>query len=191
MVGAEKLILMATIGSSHGLNGGLYVNSYANDPMELERYTLYSNDGREFSISEVYEHNKRYIVFFDGINDRTAAEKLRNLDLYVNREDFKDEELEEDEFFHADLERMETFDIKGKYWGNICGIYDFGAGTIIEIKSDNVEKKFLIPFTKEAVLNVNMKENKILIDPIAAGLNCIETQDKNIKAKQDLSKNKT
>ncbi|KGB27374.1 16S rRNA processing protein RimM [Candidatus Liberibacter solanacearum] len=178
MVKSEKLVLIATIGTTHGLKGEVYVNSYASNPMDLGRYILYSDDAKEFKILYIYQNNKRLIATFDGIYDIHSAEKLRHLKLYARRQDFKDEELEEDEFFNADLEELETFDLQGKYWGKICGIYDFGAGAVLEFK-DSKEKKFLIPFTKSTVLSVNLKENKILIDSVSAGLDCMTKKDKN------------
>ncbi|ACT57186.1 ribosome maturation factor RimM [Candidatus Liberibacter asiaticus] len=170
MVKLDKLVLMATIGTTHGLNGEVYIDSYANNPIDLNRYVLYSNDNRELRILKMYRKNKRFIATFSGIDNIHSASELRDLKLYAKRQDFKDEELEEDEFFNTDLEEMETFDRQGKYWGQVCGVYNFGAGSILEIKN-TMEKTFLIPFTKFAVLEVNLQENKILIDPIAAGLN--------------------
>ncbi|MBL0848648.1 MAG: ribosome maturation factor RimM [Candidatus Liberibacter ctenarytainae] len=181
MTKLEKPVLIATIGKPHGLRGELYINSYTRNPMELSCYDiLYSNDEREFRILDLYKKNKRFIILFDGINDRHAAENLHNLDLYVQRQDFPDEELEEDEFFHTDLEGMKTFDSQDKYWGTVCGIYDFGAGTVLELENDSLQKKFMIPFTKCAVLDINMEENRILIDPVVSGLHSMTKKDKKI-----------
>ncbi|WP_244668507.1 ribosome maturation factor RimM [Candidatus Liberibacter africanus] len=169
---------MATVGKTHGLKGEVYIDSYANDPMDLDCYDLYSDNNREIKILKMYRKQKRFIATLYGIDNVHSASKLHNLKLYAKRQDFKDEELEEDEFFNADLEEMETFDCNGKHWGKVCGIYNFGAGSVIEIKSDT-NKLFMIPFTKSAVLNINMKENKILIDPISAGLDNINIKDHN------------
>ncbi|MBY7649164.1 MAG: 16S rRNA processing protein RimM [Candidatus Liberibacter europaeus] len=186
MADPEKLVLMATIRTAHGLKGELNVTSYASNPVELNRYgILYSDDGREFKILKIYKKTKRVIVLFDGISNRNDAEKLRNLNLYVKRQSFKDEELKEDEFFHADLEGMKIFDATGKYWGAICGIYDFGAGTVIELCGDTLKKKFMLPFTKTAVLDIDMNENKMLIDPIAAGLYDMNMKKNNIESQSD------
>ncbi|MEG8098937.1 ribosome maturation factor RimM [Candidatus Liberibacter brunswickensis] len=173
MIKLDKMILMATIGKTHGLKGEVYINSYANNPMELSRYSLYSNYNREIKILKMYRQKERLIVALDGIDDVNSASNLRNLKLYAKRKDFKDEELEDDEFFNADLEEMETFDLQGRYYGKVCAIYNFGAGSMLEIKN-SADKTYMIPFNKCAILNVDIQNNKILIDKIAAGVDNID-----------------
>ncbi|MBA5723945.1 ribosome maturation factor RimM [Candidatus Liberibacter sp.] len=171
MVKLEKLVLMATIGAPHGVKGELYVKSYASDPANLGRYgSLYSDDGRKFTIQHIYEKSGKTIILFDGINNRDIAKELHKLELYIKRRDFYDEELEEDEFFYADLEGLKTFDLQGKYWGTVSGVYDFGAGTVLELYLDSNERNVMIPFIKAVIPNINIEDNKLLFDPIAAGL---------------------
>jgi 16S rRNA processing protein RimM len=164
------LVLMATIGGAQGLRGEVRVKSYTEDPMAIGQYgTLYDVDGNPFEVLDARAHKNMAVMRFRGINDRTAAEKLNGKDLYVDRDTLDDEDLDEDEFFYADLEGLEARDAEGKSWGTVTAIFDFGAGDILEL-TEKGKRAQLIPFSEASVLEIDFEGGTILIDPIAAGL---------------------
>ncbi|MGK6313330.1 ribosome maturation factor RimM [Neorhizobium sp. DT-125] len=171
----ENPVLMATIGAAQGLRGEVRVRSYTADPTALGDYgNLHSEDGRVFEILEIREAKNVAIVRFRGINDRNAAEALNGLELFIERDNLPDEELEDDEFYYADLEGLEAIDQDGKSYGTVSAVYDFGAGDLLELKGPG-RRPALIPFSEAAVLEIDLEGGKILIDPQAAGLT--ETPD--------------
>lgn len=175
MTKLENPVLMATIGAAQGLRGEVRVRSYTADPTALGDYGhLRSEDGRVFEILEIREAKNMAIVRFRGINDRNAAEALNGLELFIERDNLPDEELEEDEFYYADLEGLEAVDEAGKSYGTVSAVYDFGAGDLLELKGPG-RRPALIPFSEAAVLEIDLENGKILIDPQAAGL--IENPD--------------
>lgn len=166
----ENPILMATIGAAQGLRGEVRVRSFTADPAALGEYGhLYADDGRVFEILEIREAKNVVIVRFRGVNDRNAAEALNGLELFVERDNLPDEELDEDEFFYADLEGLEAVDAEGKSYGTVTAVFDFGAGDLLELKGPG-RRPALIPFSETAVLEIDLEAGKILIDPQAAGL---------------------
>lgn len=166
----QNPILMATIGAAQGLRGEVRVRSYTADPVALGDYgKLHSTDGREFEILEIREAKTVVIVRFRGINDRNAAEALNGLELFIERENLPDDELDDDEFYYADLEGLEAVDDTGKSYGTVSGVYDFGAGDLLELKGPG-RRPTLIPFSEAAVLKIDLEGGRILIDPQAAGL---------------------
>jgi 16S rRNA processing protein RimM len=170
MAKLENPILMATIGAAQGLRGEVRVSAYTEDPMALGDYGhLHAMDGRTFEILEIREAKNVVIVRFRGVNDRTQAEGLKGLELFVERDNLPDEELEEDEFFYADLEGLEAVDAEGKSYGHVSGVYDFGAGDLLELKGPG-RRPTLIPFSEAAVLEIDLEQGRILVDPLAAGL---------------------
>lgn len=92
----------------------------------------------------------------------------------MERENLPDEELDDDEFFYADLEGLEVIDAEGKSYGNVSAVFDFGAGDLLELKGPG-KRPVLIPFSEAAVLEIDLDGGKMLIDPIAAGL--VDTGD--------------
>ncbi|CDZ67200.1 ribosome maturation factor RimM [Neorhizobium galegae] len=170
MTKLENPILMATIGAAQGLRGEVRVRTYTADPTALGEYgNLHSEDGRIFEILEIREAKNIAIVRFRGINDRNAAEALAGLELFIERDNLPDDELEEDEFYYADLEGLEAVDQDGKSYGTVSAVYDFGAGDLLELKGPG-RRPALIPFSEAAVLEIDLEGGKIVIDPQAAGL---------------------
>lgn len=166
----ESPILMATIGAAQGVRGEVRVRSYTDEPMELGEYgRLQAADGREFEILEIRQAKSCVVVRFRGVNDRTAAEALNGTELFVEREVLPDEELEEDEFFYADLEGLEAIDGEGTSYGTVTGIYDFGGGDLLELKGPG-RRPVVIPFSEAAVLEIDFQNARIIVDPVAAGL---------------------
>jgi 16S rRNA processing protein RimM len=170
MTKLENPVLMATIGAAQGLRGEVRVRTYTADATALGDYgNLHSEDGRVFEILEIREAKNIAIVRFRGVNDRNAAEALAGLELFIERDNLPDDELEEDEFYYADLEGLEAVDEEGKSYGTVSAVYDFGAGDLLELKGPG-RRPALIPFSEAAVLEIDLEGGKILIDPQAAGL---------------------
>lgn len=135
MAKLENPILMAKIGGAQGLRGEVRVSTYTDDPMALGDYgNLVTADGRVFEILEVREGKNVVVVRFRGINDRNAAESLNGLELFIERDNLPDDELDDDEFYYADLEGLEAVDSEGKSYGAVSAVYDFGAGDLLELK---------------------------------------------------------
>ncbi|MFB2606101.1 ribosome maturation factor RimM, partial [Rhizobium phaseoli] len=98
-----------------------------------------------------------------------AAEALNGLELYIERDNLPDEELEDDEFYYADLEGLEARDDQGVSYGTVTGVFDFGAGDLLELKGPG-KRPVLIPFSEASVLEIDLEAGTLLIDPLAAGL---------------------
>jgi len=151
---------MAVIGRPHGIRGLVRVTSYADD---LAQYRPLSDDkGRDFvlrrrgdGIAEVAE-----LVGADEVKvaDRTAAEKLINVRLYVDRAQLP--EPEEDEFYLADLIGLAAFDGSGAKLGLITAVHDYGAGASLEIAG---ETSTIVPFTRACVPEVDVAAGRITV----------------------------
>ena len=163
-------VLMGAVGAAQGIRGEVRVKSYTEDPMAIGAYhRLFTADGRDLEILDVRPGRNAVIMRFLGINDRNAAEALRGVELFVDRSSLPDEELEEEEFFYADLEGLEAVDREGRIYGVVSGIFDFGGGDLLELKGPGL-RPTLIPFSEVAVLEIDLEGGVIVVDPVAAGL---------------------
>lgn len=170
MTTLKNPVLMATVGAAQGLRGEVRVRAYTADPVALGDYgNLRSLDGRVFEILEIREAKNVVVVRFRGINDRNAAEALNGVDLYIERDALPDGGLDDDEFYYADLEGLDVYDGAGKHYGAVSAVFDFGAGDLLEIKGPG-KRPVLIPFSETAVLEIDLESGRLLIDPVAAGL---------------------
>lgn len=166
----ENPVLIATVGAAQGLRGEVRMKPYTEDPLAVAEYGhLHAADGRVFEVLDIREAKNVVVVRFRGVNDRNAAEALNGLDLYIDRSNLPDEELDEDEFYFADLEGLEAVDAEGRSYGQVSAVFDFGAGDLLELKGQG-RRPTLIPFSEAAVLEIDLEARKILVDPIAAGL---------------------
>ncbi|MBC2883880.1 ribosome maturation factor RimM [Ochrobactrum sp. CM-21-5] len=166
----ENPVQLAVIGAAHGTRGEVRVKTFTGDPLAVADYgLLYDAQGKSYEILEARPSKTVVVVRFKGINDRNAAEALNGIELYIDRSQLPDEELDEDEFFHTDLIGLEAIGTDGKSYGVISAMFDFGGGDLIEL-SQKGRRPMLIPFTEAAVPEVDFDKGIVLVEPHAAGL---------------------
>lgn len=170
-----KDVRMAVIGAPHGVRGELRVKSFTADPLAIGDYgPLHDAEGRLYEVLDVRPAKTVVVVRFKGVTTREQAEALNGVELLVARDALPDEDLEEDEFFHADLVGLEVRDGDGKTLGKVTALQDFGGGDLLEITLGG-RKGVLIPFTMAAVPVVDVAGGFVTIEPVAAGL--VDTGD--------------
>jgi 16S rRNA processing protein RimM len=165
----ENPVLMAVIGAAHGIKGEVRVKTFTDDPLALANYSpLVAKDGRVFEIAAIRPQGTVVVARLKGVGDRNAAEALNGTELFVERAALPDE-LDEEEFYHADLVGMDVEDEHGERIGTVSAIQNFGAGDILELKGSGLNGA-LVPFTRAAVPVVDVARRTIRIDTVAAGL---------------------
>jgi 16S rRNA processing protein RimM len=167
---------MAVVGAAHGIRGEVRVRSFTADAAALGAYgPLHDENGRAFEVVSVRPAKEVSIVRFKDVATREAAEALNGVALFVNRSALP-ADLEEEEFYHADLIGLAVRDEKGAEIGTVAAIHDFGAGDILEVKRKGGPSA-MIPFTRAAVPEVAPAKGFIRIDSLAAGLAEDEDED--------------
>lgn len=162
MSGDETRIVMASVGGPHGVRGAVKLTVFAEDPMGLRRYNPFAaSDGRSLKLISVKPIGKSIVATIDGIADRDAAEALRGLTLSVPRNRLP--RPDEDEFYHVDLIGLAAVLTDGTPVGTVAGVFDFGAGDVLELRGD---KTVLVPFTRDVVPVVDVAAGRVVIDPI-------------------------
>jgi 16S rRNA processing protein RimM len=169
MAKLQNPVLMAVIGAAHGIRGELRVKTFTADPLALGDYgPLSARDGRVFEVAGIRPQGNVVVVRFEGVGDRNTAEALTGTELFIDRSALPGE-LEEEEFYHADLVGMTVLDENGMEIGKVSAVQNHGAGDILEIKGPGLDA-VLVPFTKAAAPSVDIASRRIRIDTIAAGL---------------------
>lgn len=154
MAQSEK-ILLGRIGAAHGIKGEVLVASFAEDPSNIAAYGPLSDRSgtRNYDLKVVRVTPKGVLVRIKGISDRTAAEALRGIELYVDRN--KLPEPTDDEFYHSDLIGLTAINSDGTKIGTIIAIENYGAGDLVEIRLDGSTKTELIPFSDAFVKSID------------------------------------
>lgn len=159
----DKRICIGAIVGVHGIKGEVKVKSFTEPDTNVDKYGVVENKNgnRTFEL-KVVGHSKELLrVKIKGVDDRTAAEALIGNGFYINREVLPELE-DEDEFYEADLVGLEVRQ-NDQVIGTVAGLYNFGAGEIIEIKLKSTGKLEMIPFTKAYVPDIKVSEGYITV----------------------------
>jgi 16S rRNA processing protein RimM len=160
---ASARILLGRIAGAHGLRGEVLIHSFAELPESLAAYGPLTDaaGGKTFTILRVKPTPKGVVARLAGIGDRTAAEALKGVELYVLRARLP--RPAEDEFYHADLIGLLAVDPEGRPFGRIAAIHNFGAGDLIEIALAGSAKTELVPFTEATVPSLDVSAGRAVI----------------------------
>jgi len=196
----DRLILMAIIGRAQGLNGQMRLQFFGESPELLADYgCFYGADGAEYQLASLSFSGGAPVAAFKGIIDRSQAERLAGVELYIRRSQLP-ELAEEDSYYQQDLLGLAAFSDSGERLGHVSGLFNFGGGDVLELtlppeikakaaaagplaanapakalrKRRPKVKKALIPFSKAAVPQVDIPAGRLIINRQAAGLTAAE-----------------
>jgi 16S rRNA processing protein RimM len=163
---AAKRIRVAKIGAAHGIRGEVRLFVDADDPAAVKKLGALEDEsgGRSFKIAALREANGHLIVRFEGISDRNAAERLTNLELFVER-DRLPKQKDANTFYQADLVGLRVETKEGVAMGSVVAVRNFGAGDLLEIAPEKGAATFMIPFVEKFVPTVDIKGQRIVVDP--------------------------
>jgi 16S rRNA processing protein RimM len=164
MAGGARVCL-GQIGGAHGVRGEVRLHSFTSDPAAIVNYgPLATEDGRVFEIESLRPAKNHFVARLAGIGDRSTAERLANLKLYVPRERLPAPE-QADEFYHADLIGLAVVNRAGDRLGTVVAIHNFGAGDLIEVRPDAGGNTELVQFDETHVPAVDLGAGRIVVDP--------------------------
>ena len=161
-------ICVARIGAAHGVRGEVKLWSFTEDPAAVAHYgPLETQDGtRCFEIEALRAAKDHFVARIAGVNDRDAAEKLRNIELYIPRARLPKIE-ETDTFYHADLVGLDAVTPDGARVGTVHALHNFGAGDIIEIAPAGGGDPLMLPFNETTVPKIDVAARQIVVVPPA------------------------
>lgn len=155
---------MGVVGRPHGVRGLLHVHSYTAEPAALASYgPLMDDHGRAWTLAW---RGDGVAALTDAqgnaVADRSAAERLTNTRLYIERERLPSPDP--DEFYLADLVGMTALDAAGQTVGRVAIVHDYGAGTSLEIERDGAAP-LLVPFTLACVPSIDAGAGTLVVTP--------------------------
>ena len=160
-------VCIAQIGAAHGVRGEVRLKPFTEDPLSVARYgALETEDGKQrFEIEAVRPAKDMLVARLKGISDRNAAERLKNLRLYVARERLP--KPADDEFYHADLVGLAADSVTGEAVGIVKAVHNFGAGDLLEIEPAAGGDTMMLPFNETVVPVVDIAGRRIVVEPPA------------------------
>lgn len=165
-------ITIGKIVRPHGIKGELKIIPSLEDLSFLyDIEKLYINN-IAYAVQNVKFVGEAVVVKLDGINKIEDAEKLRDQNICVSREDL--DELSEDEFYTEDLIGCTVCLDQGKTVGKLVDVQNFGATDILVIRDGSEE--FLCPLVADLVETVDLDNQKIILNK-AKFLEVVEYED--------------
>jgi 16S rRNA processing protein RimM len=156
-------ILLGRIAGAHGIRGEVVIHAFTGAPEDIAAYGPLSDESgaRAFAVESVRVTTKGVVARLEGVDDRNAAEALKGVGLYVERD--KLPAAAEGEFYHADLVGLAAVDASGNRIGEIVAVQNYGAGDLIEVRLAGSAKTELIPFTDACVPEVDVKARRVVM----------------------------
>jgi len=159
-------VLLGAITGAQGLKGEVILKVFTGTPEGITAYgPLQSEDGKiSVEVEGLRPVKSGFAARLKGVTDRNGAEALKGVGLYVSRVALGEAE-DDDEFFHTDLVGLTVQEAGGAVIGKIASVQDFGAGDLLEIALNSRRQTVLLPFTQEAVPEVDIAGGKVVIVP--------------------------
>ena len=149
----------------HGILGEIKIMPWTDYPENFYDFSvLYikkANEKTEYEIKSARVHKGCVLVKLAGVDDRTAAEKMKNLTVFAKRDEIK---LEEGRYFIADLIGIEV-KTEEKVLGKLEDVFQTGANDVYSVRSEN-GKMLYIPAIPEVIDEINPEGGYILITPL-------------------------
>ena len=172
MILKNEWLVVGLITSCHGINGQLKVKSLSDfeerflkpgmrwlqkenePPSKIKLISGFKQPGKE-----------TFIVKFQGINTRNNADKLKKFKILVKADSLP--KLKKEEFHFLELLNLEVKTLENdelKKIGKVINLEN-EKNNLLVIELFKNQKKVLIPFVKEIVPLVDIKNNFLIIKP--------------------------
>ena len=166
------MLTVGVITSCHGINGQVKIKSFSDfeerflkrgtrwlqkenePPSKIELITGFKQPGKE-----------TFIVKFKGTNTRNQAEQLKKLKILVKTDNLP--KLKKEEFHLLELINLEVKNLENNELKTIGKVINLEneKNNLLVIELLKNQKKVLIPFVKEIVPLVDVKNNFLIINP--------------------------
>lgn len=149
---------------SHGIKGEVAVEVTTDDPdvhFAVGETLTGKQAGKEveLTVKTMRPHQKRLLVSFEEIPDRTAADSLRGMKFFAEP---LEHDAEEDGYYDHELTGLEVH-MDGARIGRVTGVMDTPNRKILEV--DYQGREVLIPFVADIVPEVDLDNGYLSITP--------------------------
>ena len=165
----KNWVVVGKIQKTYGTTGLVKIISYCEKPSSIFDYEpIILENTRERVYLDLNYKNKNILkkkVFTAKISSSNNIETSKNLigkELLANKKKFN--ACEKSDFFYSDLEECNVLDLNNKLIGKISGIFNFGAGDILEITKNEDNSTMLINFNKYNFPKISIKEKSITLN---------------------------
>ena len=170
----QGTVCLARVGRPFGVRGAFWIVSYTHPDDNIFSYeTLHLWSHHEAVPISLHRHacasrktsrktSSSLVAWCKDVTSREEAEAWRNAAIIIKKSDLPP--CQEDEFYFHDLTGLRVHDRQGHHCGVVSHCYDTGAGAaIVSIRSLSGTRVWDVPFTKTAVVMVNVQQGFLVV----------------------------
>lgn len=161
----ERLVVIGRITGAHGVRGALRIYSYTEPPENIFEYgRWYLHGGDDWSPVACLggqRHGKGLLGWIEGVEDRDAALRYRNVEIAVPRDALP--EPEHGVWYWVDLVGCRVENLEGVVLGVVTTLMETGAHDVLVVEHAGGER--LVPFAYGPVVKeVDLEARRIRVE---------------------------
>jgi 16S rRNA processing protein RimM len=162
---------------AHGLKGAIKLELYTDDPdgrfVPGATFTLQVPEsspwhGKPLTVREFRWMNSHPVAFFEGVDDRDAAEELIRAILWIDQ-DADAPQAEDDAWYDHQLVGLDVVR-DGEVVGRVIRVDHFPAQDLLVVRPSTgsaTDTEILVPFVAAIVPEVDIKAGRVVVTPPA------------------------
>lgn len=168
----EQYYLVGKIVNTQALRGEVRVMATTDFPEErfkIGATLAIFNGDKLVEMVEVDGHrlHKNFnLLHFKGKDNINDVEKFKGFDLKVAGTEREADELDENEFYYDDIIGLEVYTTDETYLGKVREITSLPSNDVWAIQRPNKGKDILIPYIEDIVLEIDLADNRVVIEPM-------------------------
>lgn len=163
--GHTEKIKIAKIVNTHGVSGevkAIPLSDFADRYASLEKvFVKRNNVYQDMRIDSVRWGKKHLLLKFQGIDTPEHAVLLKNSYVEIDQEDTVP--LPEGSYYLFEIIGLEVFEVNGNRLGRIQNVLQTSANDIYVVQGEQ-GKELLIPALKKVVRQVDLENNRMLVE---------------------------
>ena len=164
---ASDNVVIGKIGAPYGVKGWVKIHSFTQQLDTVFSYQPWVIGKHSVTVDQWRVQGKAFVAKFEGVDDREAADALKNLEITIDAGLLPD--LGEEEFYWRDLQGMRVVNTKGYDLGTVQDVFNTGANDVLQVKANPKDafgqRERLLPFVFDEVIHkVNTEEKVITVD---------------------------
>jgi 16S rRNA processing protein RimM len=171
---AKTQLRVGRLVKAHGLKGALKLELYTDDPdgrfVPGATFTLQVPEsspwhGKPLTVREFKWMNSHPVAFFEGVDDRNAAEELVRAILWID-EDASATPAEDDAWYDHQLVGLDVVRDE-EVVGRVVRVDHLPAQDLLIVRpaGDSADAEILVPFVKAIVPEVDVAAGRVVVTP--------------------------
>ena len=164
------MVIMGHVIGPFGVYGWIKVYPYTEHIDGLMEYSSWwvgkeNNEWQEVHVVTGHSNGNTLNAALKEYTDRTQALKLKGMQIAIPRDQLPTlPEEGECGYYWSDLIGTDVINLKNEEIGKVIGLFETGANDVLRIQSLNKKEETLIPFIAQAIIKVDLKLSRIIVD---------------------------